>query len=111
MIADAPANPFIASWLSDPENMAGAQEFMPKGMKAPSARSTEKQKAEFDILLKTPPTDNPQYLQLSQMVEKLTPIVQAGIAEQQQMQVQGIQMPPDLAQKLQQAQQLSLIHI
>jgi len=106
MIADAPANPFIASWLSDPENMAGAQEFMPKGMKAPSARSTEKQKAEFDILLKTPPTDNPQYLQLSQMVEKLTPIVQAGTAEQQQMQVQGLQMPPDLAQKLQQAQQM-----
>lgn len=105
LLAEAPANPITASWLADPRNIACMKEFAPKGMIFPGVDAVEKQQGELDVLLKTAPQDNPQFIQLTETVAKLTPPVQAGTAEQQQMAVMGQQMDPQSAQMLQQAQQ------
>lgn len=102
MVNEAPSNPTIAAFLSDPRNIAAMREFLPKNMILPGVDAVEKQQGELDILLKTPAQDNPQFLQLQQIVQKLTPLVQAGTIEQQQL---GPQMDPQKAQTLQQAQQ------
>ncbi len=102
LVKEAPANPFIASWLADPETIAAMAEFLPKGLSNPVVDAVQKQKGEFDILLKTAPKDNPQFITLTQTVQQLTPLVQAGTMEQQQM--QGVPMEPQKAQMLQQAQ-------
>jgi hypothetical protein len=107
-LTTAEANPqgIAASIVSNPMTMAGMKEFLPKGMEIPEVDAVEKQQAEFDILLRTAPVDNPQFLQAQQMVQKLTPILQAATQEAQMMAATGQQMPPDKMQMLQQAQQM-----
>ena len=101
MVNNAPANPIIAQWLQDPRNRAACKEFMPKGWVDSEVDAVEKQQGEFDVLMKTGPKPNPQFIQLEQQVQKLTPLVQMGTAEQQQM---GEMMDPQKAQLLQKAQ-------
>ncbi|HXF12227.1 MAG TPA: hypothetical protein VN517_03680 [Terriglobales bacterium] len=103
MMNEAPSNPAIASWLSDPRNIAAMKEFLPKNMILAGVDAVEKQQGEFDILLKTPPMDNPQFIQLEQ---KIGPLIQQGLAEQQQLQAAGQDLQPAQAEQLQQAQQM-----
>ena len=98
MLADAPANPVTASFLVDPRNISAMREFLPKNIILPGVDAVEKQQGEFDVLLKTGPQDNPQFLKLQQ-------IIQQGTAEAKQLAASGQQMPPDQMQQLQQGQQ------
>lgn len=105
-LADSGTNPIIAGIVSDPETQAGMKDFLPKGMVIPVAAAVEKQRGEFDVLLRTPLQDNPQYLKAQQMVQKLTPLIQVGTMEAQMFAQAGQQMDPQKAQQLQQAQQM-----
>jgi hypothetical protein len=98
MVNSAPQNPTIASWLSDPRNIASMKEFLPKGMVLPGVDAVEKQQGEFDVLLKTAPKDNPKYLKLQQLLQQ-------GTLEMQQNAQQGLPVDPQQAQMLQQGQQ------
>ena len=102
----AEANPagMVAQIVNNPLTMAGMKQFLPKGMQVPEADSVEKQRAEFDILLRTAPVDNPQFIKAEQAVAKLTPLVQMGMQEAQMVAAQGLQFDPQKAQMLQQAQ-------
>ena len=101
----ADPSPIVQSWLSDPQNMAALREYLPRDMVLAGVDAVEKQQGEMDVLLKTAPVDNPQYLQAQQLVQQIGPLVQAGLAEQQQFAMTGRQMDPQSAQTLQQAQQ------
>ena len=92
-------DPAMAAIKSDPQNMAAAKKFMPPGMVLPGVDSVEKQQAEFDILLKTAPMDNPQFIKLQQLVQQ-------GEEELKQSAAQGIEPEPQKAQALQQGQQM-----
>jgi hypothetical protein len=98
LMNEANANPqsMAAALMGDPRNLASAREFLPKNMILTGVDAVEKQQGEFDILLKTPAKDNPQFL-------KLVSIVQAGQREAQQLAMAGQQMDPQKAQQLQQA--------
>ena len=98
MLKEAPANPTLQAFLSDPRNIAAMREFLPKNMILPGVDAVEKQQAEFDILLKTPAKDNPQYMQLEQLIQQ-------GTQETQEMAMMGQPIDPQKAQILQQAQQ------
>ena len=98
LVNEAPANPILQSWLADPRNIAAMREFLPKNMVLPGVDAVEKQQGEFDVILRTAPVDNPQYLQISQAIQQ-------GMAEMQQMQAAGIPPDPQKMQLLQQAQQ------
>jgi hypothetical protein len=93
------SDPAMASIKSDPQNMAAAKRFMPPGMVLPGVDAVEKQQSEFDILLKTAPMDNPQFVKIQQLVQQ-------GGAELQQAQTMGAQVDPQKAQALQQGQQM-----
>jgi len=103
MVNEAPNNPVVASWLSDPESVASMAEFLPKGVSNPIVDAVKKQKGEFDVLLRSGPQPNPQYLELQ---AQLGPLIEQGLAEQQQLQAAGQQLDPQKEAQLQQAQQL-----
>jgi hypothetical protein len=92
-------DPAMATIKSDPQNMAAAKKFMPPGMVLPGVDAVEKQQAEFDVLLKTAPTDNPQFVKLQQLVMQGTQALQQAV----QM---GQQPDPQQVQALQQGQQM-----
>lgn len=85
--------------ISDPRNLAASKEFLPKGVILQGVDAVEKQQGEFDVLLKTPPQDNPQFLKLQQLV-------QAGMQEMQMSQAQGLPIDPQKSQMLEQGQQM-----
>jgi hypothetical protein len=100
MISEAGAgNQLVQTFISDPRNIAAMREFLPKNMVLPGVDAVEKQQGEFDVLTKTPPQDNPQFLQLQQ-------IVAAGTQEMQTVALTGQPPDPQKAQMLQQAQQM-----
>ena len=99
MMKEAPSNPTIATWLSDPRNVAAMKRFLPKNIILPGVDAVEKQQGELDVLLKTEPQDNPKFLQLQQAIQQ-------GMAEAQQLAAMGQQMPPEQMQQLQQGQQM-----
>jgi hypothetical protein len=92
-------DPAMASIKSDPENMAAAKRFMPPGMVLPGVDSVEKQQAEFDILLKSAPKDNPQFIKIQQLVQQGNEAIQQAIAV-------GQEPDPQQMQSLQQGQQM-----
>ena len=92
-------DPAMATIKSDPQNMAAAKKFRPPGMVLPGVDAVEKQQAEFDVLLKTAPTDNPQFVKLQQLVMQGTQALQQAV----QM---GQQPDPQQVQALQQGQQM-----
>lgn len=83
----------------DPRNLSAMKEFMPRGTVLPGVDAVDKQQGEFDVLLKTKPLDNPQFL-------KLQMLVQQGTQETQQKAATGIPIDPQEAQMLQQATQM-----
>ena len=95
----ADPDPAMAGIKSDPRNLAAAKRFLPQGLMLPGVDSVEKQQGEFDVLLKTAPVDNPQFIKLQALVQKGT----IAIAAQVQ---QGAQPDPQQAQMIQQAQQM-----
>ena len=92
-------DPAMSAIKSDPQNMAAAKKFMPPGMILPGVDAVEKQQAEFDVLLKTAPMDNPQFIKIQQLV-------QAGTQAIQQAVQMGQQPDPQQIQALQQGQQM-----
>ena len=95
----ADPDPAMAGIKADPRNMAAAKRFLPPGIVLPGVDSVEKQQGEFDVLLKTPPVDNPQFIKLTQLVQKGT----MALAQQA---AGGAQPDPQQAEMLQQAQQM-----
>lgn len=91
-------DPAMLPIKTDPRNLAAMKEFAPKGMFLPGVSAVEKQRGEFDVLLKTPPQDNPKFIQLQQLIQ------QGTLAVQQEM-AQGIQ-DADKLNALDQAQQM-----
>ncbi len=92
-------DPAMAAIKSDPENMAAAKRFMPSGMVLPGVDAVEKQQAEFDVLLKTSPVDNPQFIKLQTLIQQGTEAIQQAIA-------MGQEPDPQQIQALQQGQQM-----
>jgi len=84
-------DPTMVAIKTDPENLAAMRPFLPSGVILPGVDAVTKQRAEFDILLKSSPQDNPQYIKIAQAIEEGTAEVQMEVA-------QGL--PPD-EQKLQ----------
>lgn len=95
----ADPDPAMQAIKSDPRNMAAMKQFVPRGMVLPGVESVEKQQGEFDILLKTKPVDNPQFVKLQMLVQQgaralqleltqtgqVDPQKQAALAQGQQM--------------------------
>ena len=92
-------DPAMQAIKNDPRNLAVARQFLPREMVLPGVDSVEKQQAEFDILLKSAPVDNPQFIKIQQLVQQGTMAMQQTLATGQ---------PPDpqQAQALQQGQQM-----
>jgi hypothetical protein len=74
-------DPAMQPIKSDPRNLAAMKRFLPKGMVLPGVESVEKQQAEFDVLLKTAPVDNPQFIKLQQLIEQGTQEIQMEAAQ------------------------------
>lgn len=92
-------DPAMQPIKTDPRNLAAMKAYLPRGIFLPGVESVEKQQAEFDILLKTAPLDNPKYIQIQQLLTQ----------GQQEMQAEAIQgVPPDdqKVQALEQGQQM-----
>jgi hypothetical protein len=95
----ADPDPAMGPIKQDPQNLAAAKQFLPRGLVLPGVDAVEKQQAEFDVLLKTAPKDNPKFIQLQQLVSQ-------GTAELQLNAAQGLPVDPQKAQALQQGQQM-----
>ena len=106
MVDSSAANPSIRAWLFSPANLPILQDgIRMKAFKVPGATSITKQKAEFEILLRSGPTQNPQVLKiqgiLAQAAEDIKnkmammqPIDPQEMAMVQQMQQMEKSLPP-----------------
>ncbi len=92
-------DPAMQSIKTDPRNLAAAKPFLPRGLVLPGVESVEKQQAEFDVLLKTAPQDNPQFIQLQTLLQQGAQEIQMSVA-------QGIPPDPQKLDSLQKGQQL-----
>lgn len=92
-------DPAMQPIKTNPLNLAAMKPYLPKGLVLPGVKPVEKQQGEFDILLKTAPKDNPQFIQIQMLVQQGTQEIQAEIA-------QGLEPDPSKLQALQQGQQL-----
>lgn len=100
MIDASAQNPMLAQWLMAPQNLEVlADGIRLKAFKVPGASSIQKQKAEFELLLRSGPVDNPQLLQAQVALEK----AQAGM---QQATLTGAPVPPEAATMIQTLQQM-----
>ncbi len=107
MIDTAMQQPALAQWLFSTENLPVlADGIRMKDFKIPGAISVTKQKNEFEILLRSGPTDNPQKLMAQQQMEQ----AQQGYQQAQQAAAvsgqplpQEMQAAPQVMQQLQQA--------
>lgn len=91
-------DPAMTPVKTDPENLAAAQEFLPKGVVLPGVDAVKKQRGEFDVLLKTAPQENPQFIKLQQLVQEGTQAMQMAA-------MQGAQPDPQQTALLQRGQQ------
>jgi hypothetical protein len=99
MIDSSAQNPALAQWLMSPENLpALADGIRMKRFKVPGASSITKQKAEFEILLRGAPQDNPQTLNATAALEK----AKEGMMQAQQS---GQEVPPQASAMVQQLEQ------
>ena len=92
-------DPAMAPIKQDPQNLAALKQFVPRGLVLPGVDAVEKQQGEFDILLKTAPQDNPQFIKIQTLVQQGTEAIQAAV-------VAGQQPDPQQVQALQQGQQM-----
>ena len=77
-----------------------------EGLKDPDAASYDKQLGEFEILLKTPPTPNPDYVKAQQAIQEVADQIQAKQSAGQMAQPQEIQAIQQMEQQLQSIPQL-----
>lgn len=92
--------PAIGEWLYSPANLPVlADGIRLKSFKVPGASSVNKQKAEFEYLLRSGPIDNPQYLELSNSIQK-------GLEELKAKNEAGEVIPPDVQAKVEQVMQV-----
>ena len=99
MVQQAPTNPFYQALLSVPKNARAAKDALRMTeMEVPGAASTEKQMAEFEILRKSGPAPNPQFIQLEQELQR----AQAGMAQDL---ATGVPVPPEGQQIIAQLEQ------
>lgn len=100
MVDSSAQNPALQQWIFSPANLPVLQEgIRMKAFKVPGATSITKQKAEFEILLRSGPTPNPQLLKIQSLLENAamdmrqkmasmqaaTPQELSAIAQMQQM--------------------------
>ena len=100
MIDASAQNPMLAQWLMSPQNLPVlADGIRMKDFKVPGASSITKQKAEFEVLLRGAPQDNPQVLQAQNALEQ----AKEGMAQSAAM---GQPVPPQAAAMVQKLQQM-----
>lgn len=95
MIDASSQNPTLAQWLMSPQNLpALADGIRMSTFKVPGASSIQKQKAEFELLLRAAPQDNPQVMQANESLAQ----AKEGLAAAE---AQGQPAPPEAAQMMQ----------
>jgi hypothetical protein len=100
MMGDSAANPALAQWLFSPANLPILQDgIRMKAFKVPGASSITKQKAEFEVLLRSGPMPNPKVQQVQEVLDQ-------AAEKMNQLTAVGQQMPPENMAALQQMQQL-----
>lgn len=93
---DSGGVPTVVAAAGDPMNFEAANKATKRfGITIPGTDSVRKQQEEFEILLKTPPQDNPAFVQASAQVQQIT----------EQAQVEPDAQTPEGQQGLQQLQQ------
>ncbi len=96
MIDKAAANPALSAIVWSPSNSNEVlSELRMKGIKVPGASSSTKQRNEFEVLLRSGPRDNPQFLQMKAAMDQAT----LGM---QQAQGTGQPIPPNAQGMMQQ---------
>jgi hypothetical protein len=100
MIDASAANPAISQWLFSPANLPILQDgIRMKAFKVPGATSITKQKAEYEILLRSGPMPNPKVAQIQQVLDQAAEKMNQLTAVEQSM-------PPENMAALQQMQQM-----
>jgi hypothetical protein len=109
MIDASASNSAIAQWLFSPANLPVLQDgIRMKAFKVPGASSVTKQKAEFELLLRSGPMPNPQVLKIQgilsqaaadmqQKAATMQPIDPKEMAMVQQMQQMTKTLPPNVS--------------
>src|SRR5271157_811896 len=102
MVDTSSANPAIQAWLFSPANLPVLQDgIRMKAFKVPGATSITKQKAEFEVLLRSGPTPNPQVLKIQQVLSQAAEDMQAKAAAMQPIEPKEMAMVQQLQQMLQ----------
>jgi hypothetical protein len=102
MVDTSSANPAIQAWLFSPANLPVLQDgIRMKAFKVPGATSITKQKAEFEVLLRSGPTPNPQVLKIQQVLSQAAEDMQAKAAAMQPIDPKEMAMVQQLQQMLQ----------
>ena len=100
MVDQSAANPTLAAWIFSPTNLPILQDgIRMKAFKVPGATSITKQKAEFEVLLRSGPTPNPQVL-------KIQAVLAQAAEEMQQKALNMVPPDPQEAAMVQQLQQM-----
>lgn len=87
-------NQFAVELMSDPRNAALFKQFMPEGTVIPGADAVEKQRGEFEVLLKTEPMPNPKKALLEAVLTKGASMIrQLQMQQQAQPGAPGQQLP------------------
>lgn len=97
--ASGAGNEFAIELMSDPRNAALFKQFMPEGTVIPGADAVEKQRGEFEVLLKGAPMPNPKKALLEAVLTK-------GAGTIRQLEMQQAQQPGTPIPELQQSQQM-----
>src|SRR5262249_21335961 len=93
------ANPELQKVLMAPENLPALKDGLRlKGFSIPGADSVDKQRGEFERLLRQAPMDNPEFTQLKKVFDQ----AEEGMKQSAAL---GKQLPPEAAAMLQQLQQ------
>ena len=81
LVDQSSANPALQAWIFSPTNLPILQDgIRMKAFKVPGATSITKQKAEFEILLRSGPTPNPQVLKIQQVLGQAAEEMQVNAA-------------------------------
>jgi hypothetical protein len=100
MIDASATNQGIAQWIFSPANLPILQDgIRMKAFKVPGATSITKQKAEYELLLRSGPMPNPKVMQLQQVLDQ-------AAEKMTQLQTIGQPMPPENMAAIQQMQQM-----
>lgn len=92
-------NPALSAWIFSPANLSALQDgIRMKAFKVPGASSITKQKAEFEILLRSGPTPNPQVLKIQSTLERAAMDMRSKMASMQPISPQEIQMVQQMQQ-------------